>query len=324
MSSYQGPDDSSGHPATSYRNFVLGTYVSLIDADATRIIRVTGWKMQDTASQHEYILATITRNGREGYVVFERSPGERDSSVSISAGSSTASFTSSLKSSSRFKAKDMVNFYVSDHPADAEQIWKIEFGAPPPLYMAINIASTIFDCFPTYVLSKTNCYFYVHVFQSMLLTHCSDSMPQLTDGDTLAGYTLGLKLWDPPLTPEEVDQMVSAKFDEELQDFRKSLETKAALVQRREEVVRQEQDEKHRVEHEKDRMEIERERRAREESDRAREESDRAREEVERKLESESRAREESDRAREKSDREIEKLKEMLAAFTTAQAQSCE
>ncbi|KAG6882967.1 hypothetical protein C0992_010165 [Termitomyces sp. T32_za158] len=283
MSSYQGPENASGHPATSYRKFVLSQYGSLNDAEATRIIRVTGWKMQDTARQHEYILATIIRNGHEGYVVFERSPGERDSSGSISSGSSTASSTNmSLGSSSRFKARDMVSFSSSDHPADAERIWKIEFGVPPPLYMAINIASTIYDCFPTYVLSKTNCYFYVHVFQSMLLTHCRDSMPQLTDGDTLAGYTLGLKLWDPPLTPEEVDQMVSAKFDAELKDFRKSvssdidclmllliinpqLETKAALVQQREDVVRQERDEMHRAQHEKDRMEIERERTEKEE-----------------------------------------------------------
>ncbi|KAG6893005.1 hypothetical protein C0992_011610, partial [Termitomyces sp. T32_za158] len=228
---YEGPEITRAKTSQhiySYKERLLDLHPSLENAEACRIIRVTGWK-QNAGTQHEFALVTITRGGQEAYVVFERGPDIRNPSLSsvdissISESSTDTSVSVSLAASSPFKAYDSVDFPSSNYPdCDAKRIWKMDFDSPPPFYIAVIIASTIHSCFPRYVLSKTNCYFLVHVFQSMLLSHCKEFKPTVSAGDTLAGYTQGLKFWKPPLTPEEVDAKVDEEYDEQIKEFRRS------------------------------------------------------------------------------------------------------
>ncbi|KAG6885480.1 hypothetical protein C0992_005121 [Termitomyces sp. T32_za158] len=243
---YEGPEisrEKTSQPISSYNEHLLVLHRSLEDAEACRIIRVTGWK-KNTGSQHEFALVTITHGGQEAYVVFER--GLDISSISESSTDSSASL--SLAAPSRFKTNDSVDFPSSNYPdCDAKRIWKMDFDYPPPFYIAVTITYTIHSCFPHYVLSKTNCYFLVHVFQSMLLSHCKEFKPKVSAGDTLAGYTQGLKLWNPPLTPEEVEAKVNKEFDTQIKAFRRSLRPKVALAAEERRQLLQEADKRHQV-----------------------------------------------------------------------------
>ncbi|KAG6880309.1 hypothetical protein C0992_000086 [Termitomyces sp. T32_za158] len=308
---YEVFDDTTPNTAL-YKKSLLDNYRSLEDAEGCRICEVVGWK-EKKRSEHEFVVVSIIRGDQKAYVVFERGPDldtprQSLSSLSVaSPGSSTTSVTSSaLASSLPFGADDKVKFASSgDFQSRAKRIWRITFKNYPPFYIAVNIATTIFASFPDYVVSKTNCYFFTHVFHTMLLKECNDCMPTVQEGSTSAGHTLGVPFWSPPLTPEQLELRFKAAFDEQIKDFRKKLTEKAALTAKerheRDEVVRQEERDQHKVE------------------------LDRVKEELKRQMEEKDR---ESKRKMEEKDRELEELRKfkLLASMgtTTAGAQSCE